>query len=94
MKRRKRNFAELVADASGFPDTVILSTPDIHIVGTREVSVDGCRGILVYENTEIQLRLKDRIMRICGEQLSLKTYFAAHVTVRGRISSLSFEEDE
>ena len=92
MKKRKRNITEVVADTVGFPETLSLSTPDVHIIGTREISVDGCRGILVYETAEVVLRLKDRAMTVTGEDLTLKTFFASHVTVRGRISSISFEE--
>ena len=92
MKKRKRSITEVVADTVGFPDTLSASTPDVYIIGTREISVDGCRGILVYETTEVALRLKDRVMTVKGEELTLKTFFASHVTVRGRISAISSEE--
>ncbi len=92
MKRRRRSFGEVLADSTGFPDTLTMNAPDIHIVGTREISIDGCRGILLYEREEIQLRLRGRVMYICGEELTLKTYYTGHVSVRGRISGIRFEE--
>ncbi len=92
MKRRRRSLGEALADSTGFPDNLSPVIPDIHIIGTREIAIDGCLGILVYEREEIQLRLKGRVMCICGEELSLKTYYTGHVSVKGRIFSLSFEE--
>ncbi len=92
MKKRRRSLGEIVADSTGFPDTLSVSAPDIHIIGTREIAVDGCHGILLYECCEIQLRLKGRILCICGEDLTLKTYYTGHVSVRGHIFSLRFEE--
>ena len=92
MKRKRRALGELIADSVGFPDTLSVSAPDIHLMGTREISIDGCRGILVYEREEIQLRLKDRVMTISGHDLRLKTYYTGHVSVKGRIFSISFEE--
>lgn len=92
MKRRKRSLGEIVADGMGFPDTVSMSAPDIHIIGTREIAIDGCLGILLYERQEIQLRLRGRVMSVCGEDLTLKTYYTGHTSVRGRIFSIHFEE--
>ncbi|MBQ4602108.1 MAG: YabP/YqfC family sporulation protein [Clostridia bacterium] len=92
MKRRRRSFVEALADGTGFPDTLSVSAPDIHIIGTREISIDGCLGILVYESTQIQIRLKGRVLCICGECLTLKTYYTGHVSVKGHIFSLQFEE--
>lgn len=92
MKRRRKKFGEALADSIGFPDTLAMNAPDIHIIGTREISIDGCKGILLYEREEIQLRLHDRVMCICGEELTLKTYYTGHVSVRGCIFSIAFEE--
>ncbi|MBR6514015.1 MAG: YabP/YqfC family sporulation protein [Clostridia bacterium] len=92
MKRRKRSMTEAIADAFRFPDTVSATVPDIHIIGTREISIDGCVGILSYERDSILLRLRDRCARITGTDLTLKTYYTGHVSVKGRIMSLSFEE--
>ncbi len=92
MKRKRRTIGEVIADGTGFPDTLSLSAPDIHIIGTREISIDGCLGILVYEREEIRLRLRGRAMCICGEALTLKTYYTGHVSVKGHIFSIQFEE--
>ena len=92
MKRKRRSLGEIVADSTGFPDTLSTSVPDIHIIGTREISIDGCLGILVYEREQIQLRLRGRVVCICGDCLTLKTYYTGHVSVKGRIFSLQFEE--
>lgn len=92
MKRKRRTIGEVIADSTGFPDTLSASAPDIHIIGTREIAIDGCLGILVYERDEIQLRLKGRVMRICGEDLTLKTYYTGHTSVKGHIFSIGFEE--
>lgn len=77
----------------GFPPTVSVSAPDIHIEGNREISVEGCRGILEYENERITLRLKHRRLIVNGEKLTMRSFFGSHIRIIGVISSVCFEED-
>lgn len=92
MKPKRRRPAEIIADSFDFPDTLSPCTPDVHIIGVREISVEACLGILVYEREQIRLRLRGRVLCINGEELTLKAYYTGHVSVKGRISSLCFEE--
>ena len=92
MKRKRRSPAEVIADSLDFPDSVSPLTSDIRIIGTRELSLDGCLGILEYERDEIRLRLKGRVVSVTGEELTLKAYYTGHVSVKGRIFSVGFEE--
>ena len=88
MSKRKR----FLPSSLGFPDTLIDGT-DINIISNKEVTLDGCKGILVYENDEIRLRLKKGVVCIHGEELTLKTFFGSYISVRGNILSVSFEEE-
>ena len=78
----------------GFPETVSSGVPDIHMEGTREVSIEGCRGILEYENDIISLRAKDMCITVRGEGLTMRSFFGNHIRIIGRIKSVSYEEDK
>lgn len=77
----------------GFPETVFSSAPDIHIEGTNAVSVEGCRGILVYERGRVVLRLKNRTVCVSGKDLTMRSFFGSHILISGSITSVCFEED-
>ncbi len=87
-RKRRREMPDL-----GFPQTVSASAPDIHIEGNREISVEGCRGILEYENDRITLKLKHRNITVTGQRLTMRSFFGSHIRIIGIISSVCFEED-
>ena len=87
MKKKKHSlFALLDYPANMFPDI-----SEINIVSRSEVTVDKCKKILLYEDYEIKLQLKDFIVRICGNGLNLKNYFAHSICIRGEIDALFLE---
>lgn len=89
MAKRRLNG---LASTLGFPATVSPYVPDIHIEGTQEVSVEGCRGILEYEKDRIVLRLCNKCVMIQGSRLTMRSYFGNHIRIMGDIISVSFLE--
>ncbi len=53
-----------------------------------EVSVEGCCGVLVYEDEVILLRLSQGAIRIDGRGLMLKSYYAGQMQITGKIKGL------
>lgn len=93
MKKHKNALKRIFADTTDLSTAVFSGTSEITVIGAYETEIEGCRGILVYENDEIQLRLCDRNLCIKGSGLSMKSYFGTHISVRGAIESISFLEE-
>ena len=88
MKKKKVSFMNWL----DYPENMIPDISEINIVSRNEVSVDKCRKILLYETNEIKLRVKDFTVRICGEGLTMKTYFSNTIVIKGIINSLFLDE--
>ena len=62
----------------GGPSQVVLT-------GDSMAELDGCRGLVCYEQTHVTLRLSDRTVTVYGENLCLKTFSQDHIAVCGKI---------
>ncbi len=62
----------------------------IELTGNREISVDGCRGILEYDESIVRLNLGNMIIKITGAGLTIPSMAAEQTTVTGSIASVEF----
>lgn len=93
MTKKKRgggNLRAMVASCTGFPMEGIADIPTVYCKGDREVTVDGCGGILMYSDAEIVLKTKCGTCTICGEALSMTDFLRESLTVRGTIACVRF----
>ena len=73
------------------PPGTALGPTDVTITGRGCVEIVGCKGIEAYEETRISLRVKEGVLSVCGEGLSLKTYRQNRIAVCGRIDLVRFD---
>ena len=66
--------------------------PLVVIRGQGEMTVYGCRKILLYTPQEIRLSLRKRSFCITGESLCCTSFSGGAVTVEGRIESVRYEK--
>lgn len=62
----------------------------IEITGNREISIDGCRGILEYDESVVRLNLGNMIIKITGAGLTIPSMAAEQTTVTGSIACVEF----
>ncbi|MBQ2726409.1 MAG: YabP/YqfC family sporulation protein [Clostridia bacterium] len=86
----RKKLSELLS----LPVDVISGIPVFTVRGREELEVDGCTGILVYEADRVVLSVKGQRMTVKGEKLRLEDFRDTTLTVRGRIVSLSFGEED
>lgn len=91
MKREKEGLKKSLSDIFELPQEMFGNTSSITVTSNIEILVNECRGVLVYELNEIQLRLCDMILKIYGSNLTLKTYFGSQISIKGKIDELKFE---
>ncbi len=58
----------------------------------RNVWIDGCLAILVYERDRVVLRLSRRHLTVNGCDLFLKSYSSHELCISGKITSVILEE--
>ena len=62
----------------------------IELCGNREAVVDGCQGILQYEDTVIRVSTGRMIVRFTGSDLCIRTMQQNQILVCGTILSVDF----
>ena len=65
-------------------------TPQLLLSGNRELTVEGCKGILEYDEDIIRLNLGKFILRLTGRDLSLCTLTEDTAVVEGYLLSIEF----
>ena len=89
MKRKKVSRGDSI---SALAEDIWGEGPFIELRGRQEISIQGCRKIVVCTETEVLLRLRDTDLYIEGNSLCCVTYFAGAVSVRGEITLLRFDK--
>ena len=62
----------------------------IELEGNKELLLDGCKGIMEYEDNSIKINTDTCIVSITGDELNIRTYTQEQIIVSGKILSLEF----
>ena len=66
------------------------TAPLIEMVGNRCVTVEGCAGILHYEDTSIKLSVRRMLISFSGRGLRVRCISGSCVEVEGFINKIEF----
>ncbi|MDR1564389.1 MAG: YabP/YqfC family sporulation protein [Oscillospiraceae bacterium] len=83
----KKNSGRL---AQAFEENITGNTARIEFSGNREVIVEGCKGILEYDDTTIRLNLGRESVRFLGKGLSIGAMSGKIAVIEGYINSMEF----
>ena len=87
MKGRK--VKQKVADILDAPISVI-SGSFIELFSNTQAAVEGCKGILEYDESCIKLECSDQIVTFKGDGLYIRTMSDSNAMVCGMIASIDF----
>lgn len=62
----------------------------IEINSGREVLIEGCRGILEYSDTRIQVSVGRQAVAVIGSDLTVRNMFTQVIVVTGHISGIEY----
>ena len=79
-----------LAEALAFPQGTFKNFPTIQIRGNREITIDGCTGLLSYEEENILLETRYCRINITGRTLSLSNLTKNILSIRGFIKNVEF----
>lgn len=93
-KKNKEQSGVIGKIASEFqvPVSVLPGVYHIEILGNKEAIIDGCKGVLEYEDNSIKLNLNSKSVRFRGMNLELKAYAIEQVIISGIIISIEFSD--
>lgn len=72
------------------PPTMLTGDPTIELLGNRQMLIEGCRGILEYDDGYVKINGGRYAVTVLGEELELKNLTDRSCTVSGRIDSIGF----
>jgi len=81
---------ERLSDELELPKNVMPGVVHIELNGNKEAVVDGCRGVLEYDENVIRLNTGRLIVRFTGSCLMIKTLSLNQALVCGNIMSIDF----
>lgn len=64
--------------------------PKIEMLGNREMIVDGCKGVVEYNETLIKLSLGESVLSLSGDNLIIKSFDSSVAVISGQICDISF----
>lgn len=89
-KEKLLDITEKVNRTLDLPQTAVPGNPFIEISGNHEAVVDGCKGILQYDEDVIRLNAGKVIINFKGCELSICSMLSERVVINGKILSIDF----
>ncbi len=71
-------------------ETAELLTPHIDLCSNKEVHIEGCMGIIEYNSALVRINCKNLIVKITGDELTIKSDMPEQISVFGNILTLDF----
>ena len=84
--QKEDKFSEILS----LPQGTFRNFPIIEIRGNREITVDGCTGLLSYGEDNILLETRYCRIKITGRSLTLNNLTRNVLAVRGHIQNVEF----
>jgi len=79
-----------LAEVFSLPQGTFKNFPTIQIRGNREITIDGCTGLLSYKEENILLETKYCRINIVGRTLSLSNLTKNILSIKGFIKNVEF----
>jgi sporulation protein YqfC len=85
------SLAEKAFRSLELPVETAAGLPHLELSGNREAVVDGCRGILEYDENIVRVRAGSLTLRFTGTALQLKNLRPDSVVIVGFLSGIEFQ---
>ena len=91
-KTNKQTSPEKLAKILDVPQNMFESYSQIVLSGNREAVLDGCQGVIEYEDDFIKLKIGRQMVKFTGQNLQIKCMTGENVMIDGVILSVEFAE--
>lgn len=90
-KKKKGSLKEVVADFFELPHEVLLDLPRITLVGNVQLCIENHRGVIIYDENQVRLAVKNGEIVVRGEGLQIKNLLEDELLIKGVIQELAYE---
>lgn len=90
-QKKQEETARALEENLGVPKLLKPHMPHIEMEGNREVILDGCEGVIEYNEDSIKLKAGTLLLTFTGEGLTVKSYANTEAIIEGTLVSVSFE---
>ena len=90
ISENKKFKSDKLAEILSFPQGTFRNFPTIQIRGNREITIDGCSGLISYDPAQILLETKYCRICIIGKTMTLNNLTGNVLAVRGFIRNVEF----
>jgi len=90
MKKRKDTIVKKFAEEMQIPESAVRNIFRIEMRSQTDIEIEGCAGIVEYDETFISLNLCNCILGISGNNLEIKSFSEMQVIISGSITQLNF----
>lgn len=94
MKKLQQRIGNWLTNHLELPSDVILELPRVTTIGQLHAYIENHRGLLHFSDTEIRLKMEKGYLRITGENFVLKMMLPEEILVEGKITELTFIEND
>ena len=89
-KREQGGILEGVAELFDLPGDVVAGLCHLEMLGDRQLFLEGHGGILSYGTEQIDVNAGPLILRVRGQDLTLRSMTDAEVRISGRIDAVEY----
>jgi YabP family. len=86
--------AAKLARSMDYPADTLLDIPSMHVTGRDSVVVEGCKGILMYDDKRITLDMGTFAISVYGRDIELQNLSKIELMISGRVSTISYDTKE
>ena len=90
MKRHKEEIIKKFTEEMQIPESAITDSFKIEFRGNSDIIIEGCKGIIDYEETKISLNLGKMIVRFGGAELEISSFFEEQAIIKGTVVTMDF----
>lgn len=89
-KKKKKTPSQTLSQFLDMPESAFFGTAQMEVFGNSEAVIEGCKGIIEYDQGIIRLNTGNMIVRFQGTDLELKCFNEMQTVVRGNIATIDF----
>lgn len=90
MKKKKDELVSRFAEEMQLPLSALTDTFRIELRGAGEMTVEGCMGIIEYDENSVSLNLGKNAVNVSGTYLEINAFSEQQAVITGNIASISF----
>ena len=85
-----KRTAEKTERVLDLPSGVLTDGTRMELYGNRRVLIEGCRGIVKYDEDSIQLKIAEGVVRFLGCEMSIARLHPSCAAITGNLTAIEF----